>query len=165
MEPQKLTNNSKVDLHKLSASVGWKIVVKKGSDLPSTSIKTIYYVKQAESESRSEFYRQVGEEIFRPKLSKASNITLKSLGGFNQVGRSCMLLTTPESKILLDCGILPNARNTWDSYPRLDWADFDMDDLDAVVISHAHLDHSGYLPVLFNMVIEGQYIVQNQHCH
>ena len=155
LEPQKLTNNSKVDLHKLSASIGWKIVVKKGSDLPSTSIKTIYYVKQAESESRSEFYRQIGEEIFRPKLSKASNVTLKSLGGFNQVGRSCMLLTTPESKILLDCGILPNARNTWDSYPRLDWADFDMDDLDAVVISHAHLDHSGYLPVLFKYGYRG----------
>ena len=78
------------------------------------------------------------------------------MGGFNQVGRSCMLLTTPESKILLlDCGILPNARNTWDSYPRLDWADFDMDDLDAVVISHAHLDHSGYLPVLFKYGYRG----------
>ena len=76
LEPQKLTNNPDVNLHKLSADIGWKVIVKKGSNLPSTSIKTIYYVKQAESEARSEFYRQIGEEIFRPKLSQAPNITL-----------------------------------------------------------------------------------------
>lgn len=155
MEPQKLTNNPEINLHKLSANIGWKIQIKKGSDLPSTSIKTIYYVRQVESENRSQFYRDVGEEIFRPKLSQGSSVTLLSLGGFNQVGRSCMLITTPESKILMDCGILPNAKNSWDAYPRLDWADFDINELDAVIISHAHLDHSGYLPVLFKYGYRG----------
>jgi hypothetical protein len=59
-----------------------------------------------------------------------------------------MLLTTPDSKILIDCGINPGAKTPTDSFPRLDWANITLDDLDAVVIGHAHLDHTGFLPVL-----------------
>ncbi|MEK6966144.1 MAG: beta-CASP ribonuclease aCPSF1, partial [Thermoproteota archaeon] len=92
--------------------------------------------------------KQVGEKIFRPKLSQKSEISLLTLGGFGQVGRSCMLLTTVESKILIDCGINPGVKSPMDSFPRLDWANITLDDLDAIVISHAHLDHTGFLPVL-----------------
>ena len=59
-----------------------------------------------------------------------------------------MLLSTPESKILVDCGINPGARSPMDSYPRLDSLDITLDELDAVVIGHAHLDHTGFLPAL-----------------
>jgi len=59
-----------------------------------------------------------------------------------------MLLNTPDSKILIDCGINPGARSPMESFPRLDWANITLDDLDAVVIGHAHLDHTGFLPVL-----------------
>ena len=66
-----------------------------------------------------------------------------------------MLLTTHESKILIDCGINPGARNPIDAYPRLDWPNITLDELDAVVISHAHLDHTGFLPVLFKYGYKG----------
>ena len=71
-----------------------------------------------------------------------------TLGGFGQVGRSCMLLTTPDSKVLIDCGVNPGARTPSEAYPRLDWANISLDELDAIVIGHAHLDHTGFLPVL-----------------
>ena len=77
-----------------------------------------------------------------------SEVSLFTLGGFGQVGRSCMLLTTPDSKIMIDCGVNPGAKNQSDAYPRLDWTNITLDELDAVVIGHAHLDHSGFLPVL-----------------
>jgi KH/beta-lactamase-domain protein len=57
-------------------------------------------------------------------------------------------LSTPESKILIDCGVNPGARSPMDAYPRLDSLDLTLDDLDAVVIGHAHLDHTGFLPTL-----------------
>ena len=64
-------------------------------------------------------------------------------GGAQEVGRSCIELITSESRILLDCGIKITPDGL--EYPsRLD----DLSDVDAVFLSHAHLDHSGALPLL-----------------
>src|SRR5215213_7978999 len=67
-------------------------------------------------------------------------VMLFCLGGVKQVGRSCFVVVTPETKVMLDCGINPGEMSGLDAYPRLDWFNFDLDDLDAVVISHAHID-------------------------
>jgi KH/beta-lactamase-domain protein len=82
-------------------------------------------------------------------------VTLFCLGGVKQVGRSCFIVVTPESKVMLDCGINPGEMSGLDAYPRLDWINFDLDDLDAVVISHAHIDHQGFLPTLFKYGYRG----------
>src|SRR5919108_225348 len=75
-------------------------------------------------------------------------VMLFCLGGVKQVGRSCFVVVTQETKVMLDCGINPGEMSGLDAYPRLDWFNFDLDDLDAVVISHAHIDHQGFLPTL-----------------
>ncbi|HKU48928.1 MAG TPA: beta-CASP ribonuclease aCPSF1 [Nitrososphaera sp.] len=82
-------------------------------------------------------------------------VMLFCLGGVKQVGRSCFIVVTPESKVMLDCGINPGELSGFDAYPRLDWFNFDLDDLDAVVISHAHIDHQGFLPTLFKYGYKG----------
>src|SRR5215213_733888 len=82
-------------------------------------------------------------------------VTLFCLGGVKQVGRSCFVVVTPETKVMLDCGINPGEMSGLDAYPRLDWFNFDLDDLDAVVISHAHIDHQGFLPTLFKYGYRG----------
>ena len=82
-------------------------------------------------------------------------VMLFCLGGVKQVGRSCFVVVTPETKVMLDCGINPGEMSGLDAYPRLDWFNFDLDDLDAVVISHAHIDHQGFLPTLFKYGYKG----------
>src|SRR5919107_5128664 len=87
--------------------------------------------------------------------SSREEVMLFCLGGVKQVGRSCFVVVTPESKVMLDCGINPGEMSGLDAYPRLDWFNFDFDDLDAVVISHAHIDHQGFLPTLFKYGYRG----------
>jgi len=132
----------------VTEKTGWKLRVRKATTNPSSTIQAINYNLKISSADRSRQLKQVGEKIFRPRLTQKSEVSLLTLGGFGQVGRSCMLLTTPESKILIDCGINPGAKSPLESFPRLDWANITLDDLDAVVIGHAHLDHTGFLPVL-----------------
>ena len=132
----------------VTENTGWKLRIRKATTKPSNTIKTINYQLKVSSADRAKQLTAIGDEIFRPRLVQKSEVSLLTLGGFGQVGRSCMLLTTPDSKVLIDCGVNPGARNPSEAYPRLDWANITLDELDAVVIGHAHLDHTGFLPVL-----------------
>jgi len=147
--PWLLQKNAEAFSHaEVTEKTGWKLRVRKATTNPSSTIQAINYNLKISSADRGKQLKQVGEKIFRPRLTQKSEVSLLTLGGFGQVGRSCMLLTTPDSKILIDCGINPGARSPMDSFPRLDWVNITLDDLDAVVIGHAHLDHTGFLPVL-----------------
>ncbi|MDX1595531.1 MAG: beta-CASP ribonuclease aCPSF1 [Nitrosopumilaceae archaeon] len=147
--PWLLQKNAKDFNHaEVTEKIGWKLRIRKATTIPSSTIQTINYNLKVSASERSKQLRQIGDEIFRPKLAQKSEVSLLTLGGFGQVGRSCMLLTTSESKILIDCGVNPGARTPSEAFPRLDWANITLDDLDAVVIGHAHLDHTGFLPVL-----------------
>ena len=132
----------------VTENTGWKLRIRKATTKPSNTIKTINYQLKVSSAERAKQLKTIGDEIFRPRLVQKSEVSLLTLGGFGQVGRSCMLLTTPDSKVLIDCGVNPGARTPSEAYPRLDWANITLDELDAVVIGHAHLDHTGFLPVL-----------------
>ena len=71
---------------------------------------------------------------------------LSFLGGVGTVTGSKYLVETGERRILLDCGLFQGFKNlrlrNWAPLPVLP------DDIDDVVLTHAHLDHSGYLPIL-----------------
>lgn len=71
---------------------------------------------------------------------------LQFLGATRQVTGSCYLLRTTQSRILLECGMFQGDRATEEAN-RKEFA-FDPRTLDAVILSHAHLDHSGLLPRL-----------------
>ena len=146
--PWLLHNNPQFNIPQLTESTGWRLRVRKATTIPSSTIQAINYNLKVSSSDRAKHLKQIGENIFRTRLAQKSEVSLLTLGGFGQVGRSSMLLTTPESKILIDCGVNPGARTPVESFPRLDWANMTLDEIDAVVISHAHLDHTGFLPVL-----------------
>ena len=136
------------DHAEVTSRTGWRLRIRKATTMPSRTIQAINAALKQASSERSKQLRQVGDEIFRSRLSQRTEVSLYTLGGFGQVGRSSLLLSTPESKILIDCGINPGARSPMDTFPRLDSLSLTLDELDAVVVGHAHLDHTGFLPVL-----------------
>jgi KH/beta-lactamase-domain protein len=153
--PRVLTQEAGFDLGNAMEKTGWKVKVRKAPHIPSTAIQNVYYALKAESDTREKFYRELGEAIFRPRMTSTEHVTIKTLGAFQEVGRSCLLVETSESKVLLDCGIHPGIRNTWEAFPRLDWADVSPGDLDAIILSHSHLDHMGFLPAMFKYGYDG----------
>ena len=70
---------------------------------------------------------------------------VKILGAANEVGRSGFLVNCNGTNLLLDYGVLFGRRGTPPGYP----LHVKPKDLDAIIITHAHLDHSGYVPSLF----------------
>ncbi len=70
---------------------------------------------------------------------------VKILGAANEVGRSGFLVNCNGTKLLLDYGVLFGRRGSPPGYP----LHVKPKDLDAIIITHAHLDHSGYVPSLF----------------
>ena len=73
-------------------------------------------------------------------------LTLTSLGGAGTVTGSKHLLTNGDRRILVDCGLFQGLKNLRE----LNWEPLPIapSSIDAVVLTHAHLDHSGYLPKL-----------------
>ncbi|MFI5317264.1 MAG: MBL fold metallo-hydrolase RNA specificity domain-containing protein [Myxococcota bacterium] len=72
--------------------------------------------------------------------------TLRFLGAAGTVTGSKFLVSIGETRVLLDCGLFQGQKalrlRNWEPTP------FDVETLDAVVLSHAHIDHSGYLPLI-----------------
>jgi metallo-beta-lactamase family protein len=78
---------------------------------------------------------------------------LTFIGGAGTVTGSKTLLDTPSGRILIDCGLFQGRKKL-----RLEnWAEFPVDpaSVDAVLLTHAHIDHCGYLPRLVNAGFNG----------
>jgi len=133
----------------------WRPRILRAPPLHSKIISSTRHILHTESEERSRILRDVGERIFRPTFSKAGYVRLVTLGAFHEVGRAAMLIQAGSSSILLDSGINPGAQDPTSAYPRFDTDEFDLEKLDAVVISHAHLDHCGILPFLYKYGYDG----------
>lgn len=142
-------------LQEIIKQTRWRPRILRSPPIPSKIIAHMRHFLYSESKERERILRAIGERIFRPSVYEASDVRLTALGGFRQVGRSAILVQTRESNILLDCGINPGSTSSSVAFPRLDIPQFDLDALDAVVISHAHLDHCGFLPFLYKYGYDG----------
>ncbi|MFP4523662.1 MAG: beta-CASP ribonuclease aCPSF1 [Candidatus Nanoarchaeia archaeon] len=133
----------------------WVPDVKRSPPIRSSIIDNIRGVLYEHSDYRKKFLNKVGERVYNGWLrqKKEEWVRITYLGAARQVGRSALLLQTPESRILLDCGLDPSSLEG--AYPFLEAPEFRIEELDAVIISHAHLDHSGFLPYLFKFGYKG----------
>ncbi len=139
-------------LQEIKQKTLWIPQVQRSPAIPSKITENIREVLYENNSYRKKFLNSIGKKIYREwcpdKIDEWIRLTV--LGSGRQVGRSCLLLHTPVSKILLDCGIDVAAQNR-DKFPYLDVAEFDIKQIDAIIVSHAHLDHSGLVPYLFKM--------------
>ena len=134
----------------------WTPQVQRSPTINSKITESIRAVLYDNNNYRRKFLNSVGEKIYNEwnpeKVEEWVRLTF--LGGGRQVGRSCILLQTPNSKILLDCGIDVASQGS-EKFPYLDVPEFNLNQLDAIIISHAHLDHVGLLPYLYKMGYRG----------
>lgn len=137
----------------LVEKTGWKLIYRRAPKNLKL-LKSVNEILHSSSEDRIYFYKRVGEKIFRQKLSGSEEASIVCLGGFSEIGRSAMLIVTHESKILLDFGIKSYDGDS-DLLPRLDIYGVGMNEIDAVIISHAHLDHCGAVPILCKYGYDG----------
>jgi len=142
-------------LEEIIKATRWRLRVFRSPPISSRIITNMRHFIHSKSKTRGKILRTMGERIFRPTVFKTTDVTMTALGGFQEVGRSAILIQTDESRVLLDCGVKPGFADPSQAYPRLNVGDFDLELLDAVVISHAHLDHSGLLPLLYKYGYDG----------
>ncbi|XP_077293002.1 cleavage and polyadenylation specificity factor 73 [Arctopsyche grandis] len=76
-------------------------------------------------------------------VEESDQLIIRPLGAGQEVGRSCIMLEFKGKKIMLDCGIHPGLSGM-DALPFVDLVE--ADEIDLLLISHFHLDHSGALP-------------------
>lgn len=80
-------------------------------------------------------------------------MNLQFFGATREVTGSCYLLTGGGTRVLIECGLLQGSdeheRHNHDAFR------FDPKEIDAVVITHAHIDHSGRLPLLIKRGYDG----------
>jgi len=142
-------------LQEIIVKTKWRPRVIRSPPKPSKIMTHIQHLLYTSSKEREKFLRNAGERIFRPLLYEIGDVRITLLGAAREVGRSAILVQTRESQVLLDCGINPGSTKPFESFPRFDSPQFDIESIDAVVISHAHLDHCGFLPYLFKYGYDG----------
>jgi len=78
-----------------------------------------------------------------------SKIKVHFLGAAGTVTGSKYLIETESKKILIDCGLFQGVKKihqlNWEYLP------IDVEEIDCVLLTHAHMDHTGYLPRLIDM--------------
>src|SRR3989338_273422 len=145
-------------LREIREKAMWIPLIRRTPAIKSQLIENIRAVLYQNSDYRRKFLDRIGHRVYDGWMrgKKQEWVRFSTLGAGRQVGRSCFLLQTPESRIMIDCGIDPAKEyGSEEAYPHLEAPEFKLDEIDAIIISHAHLDHSGLLPYLFKLGYKG----------
>ncbi len=139
---------------RILAETGWKPTVLRTPPIESRVIDEVrtIFIRKDIAKLRFEELKAIGQRIYRLPMFKKRYVKIYAFGGFREVGRSAILLETKESKILLDVGVNLGSYDPWIHFPRLDLL---IEELDAVVVTHAHLDHCGLVPLLYKYGYRG----------
>ena len=141
-------------LKEIMLNTGWSPVVLRTPTIPSATLAGIRKAAVADGEERKKFLVSVGKKICQT-TPQSDWVRAVLLGAFREVGRSCTLIETPNSKVLIDVGINPVTGESNKAYPYLNMLGFPLEELDAVIITHGHMDHMGFVPYLYAYGYDG----------
>ena len=143
------------NLVELRDQLGWLFRAERSPAIESKTLNNIRRYRRETAAERRDLFRKFGSRIYRPKRSSAPWVRLTALGSYREVGRAMHMVTTNESRVLVDCGAKPT-NNRSEIQPFFDAPELlPLDNIDAVIITHAHVDHIGMLPVLFKFGYRG----------
>ncbi|HII39202.1 TPA: beta-CASP ribonuclease aCPSF1 [Candidatus Micrarchaeota archaeon] len=148
LKPGLVIGKGGIVLKTLILETGWSPKVLRAPTSPSEVERAIRSMLLNNAEERKKFLTELGKTMLQPSTA-CDWVKITALGAFREVGRSCMLLQTPESNILIDCGINVETTDPTRAYPYLNAMNMPLEQIDAVILTHAHLDHAGFIPYLY----------------
>jgi KH/beta-lactamase-domain protein len=140
-------------LREITKEVGWTPEVVRTPPIESSTVSNVRNFLKQEREERRTILEKIGRQIHRERMSDEQWVRISTLGCCREVGRASFILSTADTRILIDCGDKPGAE---DEVPYLQVPEANpLNSLDAVVLTHAHLDHSALVPLLFKYGYDG----------
>ena len=141
-------------LRQITQEVGWTPEVVRTPPIESPTVSNVRSFLKQERDDRRNILERVGRQIHREQLSSEQWVRITTLGCCREVGRAAFVLSTADTRILIDCGDKPGS----DDVPYLQVPEAlgsGAHSIDAVVLTHAHLDHSALIPLLFKYGYDG----------
>ena len=140
-------------LNEIKRTINWAPTIIRAPPIPSKTVQEIRGYLRSMSDERKEILRKIGRRLHRGVSTNEKFVRIIALGGFREVGRSCSMLHTQDSKILIDCGIDVSSESgtPYIHLPEV----LPLETIDAVVLTHAHLDHCGLIPLLYKYGYDG----------
>jgi KH/beta-lactamase-domain protein len=139
-------------LNDIRKAINWTPTIIRAPPIPSKTVKEVRGYLRSMSDERKEILRKIGRRLHRGVSEGEKFVRVVALGGFREVGRSCSMLNTQDSKVLIDCGVDVSS----DASPYIHLPEvLPLETIDAVVITHAHLDHCGLVPLLYKYGYDG----------
>ncbi|WP_128225443.1 beta-CASP ribonuclease aCPSF1 [Halobacteriaceae archaeon SHR40] len=142
-------------LREITQEVGWTPEVVRTPPIESSTVKNVRNFLKQERNERRDILERIGRQIHREEMSDDEWVRITTLGCCREVGRAAFIISTPETRILVDCGDKPGSP---DEVPYLQVPEAlgaGASSIDAVVLTHAHLDHSALIPLLFKYGYDG----------
>ncbi len=145
-------------IQRIKGETKWSPRLVRAPPIYSRTVKEMRELLREMKQERKEFLHNLGVKLTAPVMPGETWIRLTALGGHREVGRSATLISTNNSKILVDCGMInqPSDDTPWAEAPYLYIPEAQpLSSIDAVVLTHAHLDHSGLVPLLYKYGYDG----------
>ena len=142
-------------LREITQEVGWTPEVVRTPPIESSTVSNVRGFLKNERDERRDILERVGRQIHREELADDEWVRITTLGCCREVGRAAFVLSTPETRILIDCGDKPGAEGEVPYLQVPEGLGTGAATIDAVVLTHAHLDHSALLPLLYKYGYDG----------